>query len=165
MRLFAIASAVVLLAAACSSGDDGRSLESYVAELEPVMRAYHDELGAQRATWLDMDDERLAAAYGAYQQSLDEFAAALAEIVPADDATAGHEAMTVATRAIADIYGDRAQALAGTGEAADFDGREEERSAEWVTACHDVQDPVLVEEIDVDLLCVTMLGSNAEATE
>jgi hypothetical protein len=157
--------ALATLTVVCG-GDGGRSPESYFGELEPVMKAYHDELDAHRATWAGMDDARLSAAYAAYEQSLDEFAAALDEIAPTNKAEEAHHAMTVATRAIADIYADRADALAGTGATPeptpDFDGREQRRSSEWFTACHDVQDLALVEEIDVDLLCVTMLGSNTE---
>ena len=130
------------------------------------MRAYHDELGSHRATWAGMDDARLAAAYGAYQQSLDEFAADLDGIVRANDAAEAHDEMTVATRALADIYAERAEALASTESAAedteDLEAREGSESSTWFAACHDIQDMALVDEIDIDLLCVTMLGSNTE---
>jgi hypothetical protein len=116
-----------------------------------------------------MDDARLTAAYGAYGQRLEQFAADLDGIEPAGNGRDAHDRMAVATRAVAIIYGDRSQALAavdGSGPApeptADYDGREERRGAEWFNACHELQDLALVQEIDVDLLCVTMLHSNQE---
>jgi hypothetical protein len=133
------------------------------------MRAYHDELALHRAAWPGSDDAGLSAAYGAYSGSLEEFADGLDGIEPAGEARDAHDRMAVATRALAIIYGDRSEALAavdGSGPApeptADYDGREERRGAEWFNACHDLQDLALVQEIDVDLLCVTMLHSNQE---
>lgn len=159
---------ILVLLAACGSGD-GRPPASYFSELAPVMRAYHDELALHRASWPGMDDARLSAAYGGYSQSLDEFAAGLDAIEPAGKARDAHDRMAVATRSLAIIYANRSAALATVDASGatpepkqDFDGREERRGTEWFNACHDLQDLALVDEIDVDLLCVTMLHSNQE---